>query len=121
MNQKVLHIKLNLKVERSLGHFADDLCRLTDKASPNLQYEAHGELALSRNLDQINQPQISFVAKQHHLRNLPDTVSSITELELYLPREQPVRAVSYNNTLNPQVTPVQPIGDQSLLQQLLGD
>ena len=116
------------KASETWADFADDLRRLTDKAFPNLQCEAREELALSRYLDQLGPPQISFAVKQRRPRNLPEAVSSTIELESYLPREQSVRAVSDDtcntatgpaNPLTPQITPVQAISDQPLLQQLL--
>ena len=97
---------------------------MTDKAFPNLQFEARQELALSHYLDQLEPPQISFAVKQRRLKNLSEAVSSTIKLELYLLREQSVRTVKETasepaTTLESQVAPIQAVSDPSLLQQLL--
>ena len=64
----------------SLTDFSDDLHRLANKVFPALQVEACEELALSRYLDQLYPPQISFAVKQGRPKNLHEAVSSTTEL-----------------------------------------
>ena len=44
--------------------FGDELLRLASKAFPKLQEEAREELALSRYLEQLRDPQASFGVKQ---------------------------------------------------------
>ena len=43
--------------------FADELLQLSSKAFPRLQEEAREELALSRYIDQLKDPQVSFAVK----------------------------------------------------------
>ena len=109
------------KSAETWADFGDDLCRLTDKAFPTVQLEAHKQLALSRYLDQLDPPQISFAVKQRRPKNLPEALSSTIELESYLPKHQPVRAVNETafepaTTLTPRVIPVQAVSEHSLLQ-----
>ena len=63
--------------------FADELLLLASKAFPKLQEEAREELALSRYLDQLRDPQVSFAVKQRHPMSIRDAVSSTIELEAY--------------------------------------
>ena len=112
------------KSAETWADFGDDLRRLTDKAFPTVQLEAHEQLALSRYIDQLDPPQISFAVKQHRPKNLPEAVSSTIELESYLPKDQPARAVNETafepaTTLTPRVIPVQAVSEHSLLQHLL--
>jgi len=113
------------RTSETWADFGDDLRRLTDKAFPKLQLVAREEIALSRYLDQLEPPQISFGAvKQRRPKNLSEAVSSTIELQSYLPREQAVRNVrettsELGTTLESQVTLVQAINEQPLLQQLL--
>ena len=112
------------RTSETWANFGDDLRRLTDKAFPKLQLEAREEIALSRYLDQLEPPQVSFAVKQRRPKNLSEAVSLTIKLQSYLPREQPVRNVrettsELGTTLESQVTPVQAISEQSLLQQLL--
>ena len=64
--------------------FADELLLLASKAFPKLQEEAREELALSRYLDQLRDPQVSFAVKQRRPKSVRDAVSSTIELEAYL-------------------------------------
>ena len=57
---------------------------LASKAFPTLQDEAREELALSRYLDQLSDPQVSFGVKQRRPKTIHEAVSSTIELQSYL-------------------------------------
>ena len=100
----------------SWADFSDDLRRLVDKAFPKLQAEARKELALSRYLDQLCPPQISFAVKQRRPKNLHEAVSSTVELETYLPKEPSTGVQVVNESYKTQPpTPVQAVQQQELL------
>ena len=52
--------------KESWADFGDKLLLLASKAFPSLQDEAREELALTRYLDQLSDPQVSFGVKQRH-------------------------------------------------------
>ena len=52
--------------------FGDELLLLAGKAFPKLQEEAREELALSRYLDQLRDPQVSFGVKQRRPKTVRD-------------------------------------------------
>ena len=67
----------------SWADFTEDLRKLADRAYSDLQEEAKEKLSLTRYLDQIADPQISFGVKQSHPRTLDDAVAAILELESF--------------------------------------
>ena len=103
----------------SWADFSDDLRQLVNKAFPKLQAEAREELALSRYLDQLCPPQISFAVKQRRPKNLHEAVSSTVELETYLPKEPStgVQVVHESYETQPP-TPVQAVQPQQLLEAI---
>ena len=54
------------------------------KGFPSLQDKAREELALSKYLDQLKDPQVFFGIKQHCPKTIQETVSNTMELESYL-------------------------------------
>ena len=68
--------------KESWADFADELLLLASKAFLKLQEEVQEEL--SRYLDQIRDPQVSFVVKQRCLKSIRDAMSSTIKLEAYL-------------------------------------
>ena len=67
----------------SWADFAEDLRRLADRTHSDLQEEAREKLSLTRYLDQITDPQVSFGVKQSRPRNLDAAVTATLELESY--------------------------------------
>ena len=67
----------------SWADFAEDLRRLADRAHSDLQEEGREKLSLTRYLDQITDPQVSFGVKQSRPRNLDAAVTVTLELESY--------------------------------------
>ena len=67
----------------SWADFAKDLRKLADRAYNNLQEEAKEKLSLTRYLDQIADPQVSFGVKQSRPRTLDDAVGATLELESF--------------------------------------
>ena len=57
---------------------------LASKAFPSLQNKASEDLALSRFLDQLKDPQVSFGVKQCHPRIIQEAVSNTIKMESYL-------------------------------------
>lgn len=85
--QQLYKVEFEARAKRdkeTWADFADELLRLASKAFPKLQEEAREELALSRYLDQIRDPQVSFAVKQRRPKSVRDAVSSTIELETYL-------------------------------------
>jgi len=74
--------------------FADKLLQLSSKAFPKLQEEAQEELALSRYLDLLRDPQVSFAVKQRHPKSVQDAISSTIELEADLCKSASTRGHS---------------------------
>ena len=70
--------------KESWANFGDDLLLLGSKAFPSLQDKAREELALSKYLDQLKDPQVSFGAKQRCPKTIQEAVSNKIELESYL-------------------------------------
>ena len=70
--------------KESRADFGDDLLLLAGKAFPSLQDEAREELALSKYLDQLKDPQVSFGVKQRRPKTVQEAVSNTIELESYL-------------------------------------
>ena len=70
--------------KESWADFGDELLLLASKAFPSLQDEAREELALTRYLDQLSDPQVSFGVKQRHPKTIHEAVSGTIELESYL-------------------------------------
>ena len=70
--------------KESWADFGDALLLLASRAFPSLQDEAREELALSRYLDQLSNPQVSFGVKQRRPKTIREAVSSTIELESYL-------------------------------------
>lgn len=67
----------------SWADFAEDLRRLADRAHSDLQEEAREKLSLTRYLNQINDPQVSFGVKQSRPKNLDEAVAATLELESF--------------------------------------
>ena len=82
------------KSEESWADFSDDLMVLVNKAFPNLQEEAQEQLAMSKYLDHLRDPQVSFGVKQRRPRKLSEAVAATIELESYLPRTNQVSQIS---------------------------
>ena len=78
------------------------------KAFPDFQDMAREELALTRYLDQLSNPQVSFGIKQRSHKTIHEAVSSTVELETYL-----LKSASCNIR---QVTQKEP-GEEPLLQR----
>ena len=57
---------------------------LACKAFPSLQDGAREELALSKYLDQLKDPQVSFRVKQRRPKAIQEALSNTIELESYL-------------------------------------
>ena len=70
--------------QESWADFDDELLLLASKAFPSLQDEAREELALTRYLYQLSDPQVSFDVKQQQSKTIHKAVSSTIELESYL-------------------------------------
>ena len=70
--------------KQSWADYGDSLSQLVRKAFPNLQDEAREQLALSRYMDQLKDPQISFAVKQRRPQNIQEAVSATIELQSYL-------------------------------------
>ena len=49
--------------------FAEELCRLVDKAYPDLEANAREQLALSHYLSRLHNPQVGFAVKQQRPRS----------------------------------------------------
>ena len=60
----------------SWADFAEDLRRLADRAHADLEEAAREKLSLTRYLDQIADPQVSFGVKQSRPRNLDEAVAA---------------------------------------------
>ena len=71
------------KKQGILGDFGDELLLLASKAFPSLQDEAREELALTRYLDQLSDPQVSFGVKQRRPKMIHEAVSGTIKLESY--------------------------------------
>ena len=67
----------------SWADFAEDLRRLADRAHADLEEAAQEKLSLTRYLDQIADPQVSFGVKQSCPRNLDEAVAATLELESF--------------------------------------
>ena len=67
----------------SWADFAEDLRRLADRAHADLEEAAREKLSLTRYLDQIADPQVSFGVKQSRPRNLDEAVAATLELESF--------------------------------------
>ena len=59
--------------KESWADFGDELLMLASKAFPSLQDETQEELALSKYLDQLSNPQVSFGVKQRY----PKTINEV--------------------------------------------
>ena len=70
--------------EEYWADFADDLLLLASRVFPSLQDEARKELALSKYLDQLKDPQVSFGIKQCCPKTIQAAVSNTIKLESYL-------------------------------------
>jgi len=65
--QQLYKVEFEARIKRdkdTWADFADELLQLGSKAFPKLQVEAREELTLSRYLDQLKDPQVSFAVKQ---------------------------------------------------------
>ena len=82
------------QAEENWADFGDDLMVLVNKAFPNLQEEAREQLAISKYLDQLRDPQVSFGFKQRRPRKLSEAVAATIELESYLPRTNRISRIS---------------------------
>ena len=86
-NQHLYKVEFESRKKRdkeSWADFANELLLLASKAFPSLQDEARKELALTRYLDQLSDPQVSFGVKQRHLKMIHEAVSGTIKLESYL-------------------------------------
>ena len=63
---------------------ADDMLLLASKVFPSLKDEAREKLALSKYLDQLKDPQVSFRVKQCCPKMIQEAVSNTTKLKSYL-------------------------------------
>ena len=72
--------------KRQLYKVEFESCRKSwaSKAFPSLQDKAREELALSKYLDQLSNPQVSFGVKQCCPKTINEAISSTIELESYL-------------------------------------
>ena len=70
--------------KESWADFGDELLLLASKAFPDFEDKAREELALTRYLDQLSDPQVSFGVKQRIPKTIHEAVSSTIELETYL-------------------------------------
>ena len=82
------------KSEESWAGFSDDLMFLVNKAFANLQEEVREQLAMSKYLDHLRDPQVSFDIKQRRPRKLSEAVAATIQLESYLPRTNQVSQIS---------------------------
>ena len=64
--------------------FSEELRRLVDKAFPNLEANAHEQLALNQYLSQLHNPQVAFAVKQQYPTKLEEAVCVTLEFESYL-------------------------------------
>ena len=94
------------QIGESWADFGDDLMVLVNKAFPRLQEEAREQLAMSKYLDQLQDPQVSFGVKQWRPRKLSESVTATIELESYLPRINQISQVSKSEE--------PPIADQTI-------
>ena len=67
-----------------MADFGNDLVLLASKVFPSLQDKAREDVALSKYLDQLRDPQVSFGVKQHCPKTIQEAVSDTIELESYL-------------------------------------
>ena len=79
--------------KESWADYGDLLSQLVRKAFPNLQDEAREQLALSRYMEQLKDPQISFAVKQRCPQNIQEAVSATIKLQSYLLKPDTQRAV----------------------------
>ena len=82
------------QAEENWADFGDNLMVLVNKAFPNLQEEAREQLAISKYLDQLRDPQVSFEVKQRRPRKLSEAVAATIELESYLPQTNRISRIS---------------------------
>ena len=64
-----------------------------DKAYPDLETNAHEQLALSHYLSRLHNPQVGFAMKQQHLRKLEEAMQITLEVESYLVKTSTVGQV----------------------------
>ena len=77
----------------SWADFGDNLMVLVNKAFPRLQEEAREQLVMSKYLDKLRDPQVSFGVKQRRPHKLSEAVAATIELESYLPRTNQVSQI----------------------------
>lgn len=119
--QQLYKVEFETRAKRdkeTWADFADELLHLCSKAFPKLQEEAREELALSRYLDQLRDPQVSFAVKQRRPKSVRDAVSSTIELEAYLCKSASAVAAQVTKLGSEEVTAVAAI--QSTQKDLLG-
>ena len=64
--------------------YEDTLSQLVSKAFPDLQVEAREQIALSRYLNQLHNPQIAVAVRQRCPKSIQEAVTATLELESYL-------------------------------------
>ena len=111
--------------------YAEDLKTLVEKAFPDIGDDAREQLALTRYMDQLDQPQVAFAVRQSRPKTLDDAVSTTLEMELYVslsrgqgeaPTKLNVGAVNDEPTVSAETKVVAAVHQDTntqLLQQLL--
>ena len=82
--------QLGAQDTENLGDFGDELWVLVDRAYLDLQDEVMESIALTHNLEQIRNHQITFGVRQQHPKSLVEAVRAAIELECYLPKSKQV-------------------------------
>ena len=72
------------KVGETWGEVADDLRILADKAFPELNDQAKGQLTLDCFLSLLDNPKVAFAVRQQRPNTLENTVTCTLEIKTYL-------------------------------------
>ena len=79
--------------------FAEELRQLVNKAFPDLEANAHEQLALSHYLSRLHNPQVGFAVKQQRPKKLEEAVRITLEVESYLVKPSTVGQVEVESEL----------------------
>ena len=71
-------------ISENWAHYAEDLCRLSTKAYPDLDSKATEQIALTQFISSITDSQISFTVKQKAPKTLDEAVTATMQLESYI-------------------------------------
>ena len=71
-------------ISKNWAGYAEDLCRLSTKAYPDLDSKATEQIALTQFISSITDSQISFTVKQKAPKTLDEAVTATMQLESYI-------------------------------------